>query len=91
MSCVASEGARQTEKAPPRYVCRKNANCDRLAPHCKAHPAGAKCYIDDAHQSMSLEDAKKACARIGAKLPTIFDYRERNQFKRLEILTKTDY
>ena len=27
ISCVASEAAKQTEKAPPRYVCRKNADC----------------------------------------------------------------
>ena len=78
---MASEAARQTEKAPPRYVCRKNADCNRLAPHCKAHPGGTKCYIDDAHPSMNLDDARKACARIGAKLPTILDYRDVNYLK----------
>ena len=71
---MASEASRQTEKAPPRYACRKNAACNRLAPHCKAHPGGVKCYVD-AHPSMSLNEAKKTCARIGAKLPTILDYR----------------
>ena len=71
---MASEASRQTEKAPPRYACRKNAACNRLAPHCQAHPGGVKCYVD-AHPSMSLNEAKKTCARIGAKLPTILDYR----------------
>ena len=72
---MASVAARQTEKAPPRYACRKNADCGRLAPHCKMHPDGNKCYVD-AHPSMNLEGAKEACARIGAKLPTVLDSRD---------------
>ena len=49
---------------------------DRLSPHCKEHPGGAKCYIDTYSAKMNLRDARKACARIGAKLPTILDYRD---------------
>ena len=39
------------------------------------HPDGNKCYVD-AHPSMNLEGAKEACARIGAKLPTVLDSRD---------------
>ena len=62
--------------APP---CKSFA--DRLSPHCKAHPGGTKCYIDSYPANVNLKEARKTCARIGAKLPTILDYRDVDYLK----------
>ncbi len=81
VSCISDQSSADKLKTPPHYICRKNAECERVSPHCTDHPDSKKCIIKQ--DSGKHVDVVKMCNRIGGKLPTVTGIKDAGFLKTL--------